>query len=359
MKKPIQIIVNANLLDFLLTYGQYLLNNQPMTIAGVHYTSAVDYCFQHSEIMIDCFKVLLKHKASITLAAESDLPIAYKILSNAACPLNSVVSESKLVREKDFYQKLVSSLTCFLIQNSEAEQALKKGIKKSISEYKEIIKHLKDSEIIAIPRCLKETSERLSQEIIKSPIGPMIMDVKQDPKFQKLSKEVRELQNQVLKISTPAEKKKLKDCMHKYLELMTERMDSIVDLQSEDVLPEVYRRLNEHKEYLLNSLRYKELTTQINSTTVGVRGKLNNTKRREHEDLGEEIRAYAKKIESEMSVNLSEESEISSSFNQLRSLLENLSTELVSIQKYVSTSKANFETFKDELEGTCAAAASP
>ncbi|KTD08088.1 hypothetical protein [Legionella jamestowniensis] len=75
---------NHELLDFILTYGDFNLNNQPVTIKNITYPSAIQVCFDlhsHQSSMGDCLSILLKHGASLCMGDTNGFPFAYSIMS--------------------------------------------------------------------------------------------------------------------------------------------------------------------------------------------------------------------------------------------------------------------------------------
>jgi hypothetical protein len=101
---------NAQLLDFILTHGECAINT--FLIKGL---SPVRFYFENHNSKfpkIECLSVLIKHGASLMIAAKDGLPIAYHILTTIQHPLYNALldnAQTTLAR-KGFYRALIKSL---------------------------------------------------------------------------------------------------------------------------------------------------------------------------------------------------------------------------------------------------------
>lgn len=349
---------NASVLDFLLAYGSYLLNNQPMIIGGRPYLSAVDYCYKNSETMADCFKILLKHNALITSAANDELPIAHKIIQAPDCALFKVVEQSKLLSQKEFYQNLASSLNCYLAQNPGLDAVEKKGVKKAMNSYRAAITQLESRNMMFATSEGREKLASLQKEMEASPAKGTIIQLQADPEISKLLKETGRLQKELFKKFTPIERKEYRGALNHSTDWITKQMDILTIVDVKKHKSNVLEALLENRCYLLDHLRLKEI--QITLKTKGGRNKELN---KEQQVLVEKINSYAKKIKSVTSYDMSDDfatSSVITSLKNFRKELGNLASVLQEfsdiIDSYKFLGKPEFEesTGKDaELENVC------
>lgn len=128
---------NVNLLDCLLTHGHFSINEQTVTVDAVTYPTAVHFCYEMSSAarpLVDCLAVLLKHNASIMHADRHGLPMAYRILSADAHPLEGALDVSGLLDSILFYKRLVAELELYLKTTSLSAKE-RKEIQQHISNY--------------------------------------------------------------------------------------------------------------------------------------------------------------------------------------------------------------------------------
>ncbi|KTD22107.1 coiled-coil-containing protein [Legionella lansingensis] len=130
---------DAELLDFLLSYGEYTLDNQPIRIDGQTYKSAVHYCFStcQKKSMAPCLSVLIRHGASILVKGTNDLPIAHTILSTPKHPLLPALEENKssTLQSRYFYTQLANLMQNFL-DTHDVDEERKKALTKHIESYR-------------------------------------------------------------------------------------------------------------------------------------------------------------------------------------------------------------------------------
>lgn len=106
---------NAELLDFILTYGDDLvLDNQVLIINKRKYTNAVAFCYEHG--LVDCLTVLINHDASILIPGADGLPLAYSLLTQASHPLQGVLAAcpEKTTSSSTFYFALKNALRRYI-----------------------------------------------------------------------------------------------------------------------------------------------------------------------------------------------------------------------------------------------------
>jgi hypothetical protein len=130
---------NHQVLDFLLTYGDYGINNQSITISGQTYNSPAHYCVQaytKKSSTKDCLSVLIRHGASILATAKNGLPIAHTILSTVNHPLRIALSENtdKTTQNPRFYQQLTVALE-YHLRTCECSDEMKKHLEQWMEYY--------------------------------------------------------------------------------------------------------------------------------------------------------------------------------------------------------------------------------
>lgn len=127
---------NARLLDFLLTHKHFAIN----TFIVRDNLSPVLFCFlkNNEEVpQVDCLSVLIKHHASIFIAAPDGLPVAHHIFNNSNHPLRKALIDNTATAlgRKSFYQSLVNSIECYLANHS-VEDSVKNILLFSMETYK-------------------------------------------------------------------------------------------------------------------------------------------------------------------------------------------------------------------------------
>lgn len=206
------------LLDFILTHGDFVLNDHPLIIKGKTYPSAVHYCFgedSESTPMCDCLSVLMKHNASIIVPNQRGLPIAHLILSTIDHPLKrafiSPEVKSKTLYSVSFYERLIAELTRYLAKPS-LDVTERLVIEREINIYKNELLILKSSHEGG--RLRKAVSDLSENPYIKLYIDHL----KRDPEFIRLNEMLKLYRNTLFRKLTHKEKmvieNKSADLMH-------------------------------------------------------------------------------------------------------------------------------------------------
>ncbi|KTC97952.1 hypothetical protein [Legionella erythra] len=126
---------NAELLDFILTYGEDLvLDNQVLIIDKKKYTNAVVFCYEQG--LADCLAVLINHDASILIPGANGLPLAYSLLMQDEHPLQRVLAAcpQKTTLSSSFYFGLKNALRRY-IASEELPANEQKKISAAIAYY--------------------------------------------------------------------------------------------------------------------------------------------------------------------------------------------------------------------------------
>jgi hypothetical protein len=179
---------NHELLDFLLSKGNFAINNQPLTINANLYSSAVYYCYKQNcknKPMVDCLSVLLKHNASILVKEENGLPIAHIILSTPNHPLQSALTanQEKKLNSVSLYKSLIADLQLYLSQK-QLEESQRLDIEIAILGYKDKVQNLLALSVLATPagRVLEEKSDSVGKKHGEATFGKDNLEkLKKDP----------------------------------------------------------------------------------------------------------------------------------------------------------------------------------
>lgn len=110
---------NAELLDFLLTHGNFPIN----TFIVENNLTPVLYCFEkHSDKTpkMKCLSVLLKHHASILVKKEDGLSVAHHILSSLNHPLHEafVQHSDVTIGQVKFYKALIRDINAYIVTHT-------------------------------------------------------------------------------------------------------------------------------------------------------------------------------------------------------------------------------------------------
>ena len=192
------------LLDFLLTHGDFAVNTHPITIKAKDYPSAVHYCFEHN--LADCLIVLIKHNASLMLKNENDLPIAHVILSTPDHPLHKAMhapdARAKTIGSQQFYCQLIAALHRYLRQHPE-DGAQRATIEDAITSYNFDKENLAQLQSIPGSKILIRKRDELGELLSKK---LMIERLKRDPEYHAHYLENQRAYNAYLRTMTPLER---------------------------------------------------------------------------------------------------------------------------------------------------------
>ncbi|KTD30183.1 MULTISPECIES: hypothetical protein [Legionella] len=110
---------NHELLDFILENCDLALNNQPLTIRGILYPSAVHYCFSKDSgatPMVDCLSVLIKYGASVIVRGENGPALVHPLFSSTNHPLMPALAANRkqTIDSITFYKILIADLKRYI-----------------------------------------------------------------------------------------------------------------------------------------------------------------------------------------------------------------------------------------------------
>ncbi|MBX9702815.1 MAG: hypothetical protein K2X39_01550, partial [Silvanigrellaceae bacterium] len=134
--------LNAPLLNFLLTYGDYAVNNQSLSVKGKTYPTAIHYCVAvHDPQKTNtecCLNILMQHGASLLLEGKNGLPLAHTILSTKNHPLMPVLQANRklTLQNRAFYRQLIAALTQYL-QRPNLDENKKIVLSQAIERYQQ------------------------------------------------------------------------------------------------------------------------------------------------------------------------------------------------------------------------------
>lgn len=131
---------DEHLLEFLLSCGEYTLDNQPLRIEGQTYKSAVHYCFNtcQKQSMAPCLSTLIRHGASLLGKGANGLPLAHTLLSTPNHPLLPALEANKpsTLQSRYFYVQLANLIQNFLMAGGMDDQR-RKMLTKAMESYRE------------------------------------------------------------------------------------------------------------------------------------------------------------------------------------------------------------------------------
>ena len=256
---------NHVFLDFLLTHGHYLLNNQPICLESTMYESAVQYCFQQGEPLLECFTVLIKHQTSLTTAVINGLPLAYLILSDLNHPFRPAIISQELITNKSFYSQLITGLTCCLVQTVD-QSALRKQIKKDINLYRHTLSTFPTEKL---PQSHREMNKALTMEIAKGTCGSIHDRLIQDPSVVKLTSEVHYIMKGFAKHLSFADRISYRQNNQTALKLTIDKLAMLQSVPYEQIVQGYTLVLHSQKQYMLNYLRSKEIEHLLKTSKSG------------------------------------------------------------------------------------------
>ncbi|OGV44651.1 MAG: hypothetical protein A3F46_08840 [Legionellales bacterium RIFCSPHIGHO2_12_FULL_42_9] len=103
-------------LEYLLTQGQFDINEMTIQSNDQGVMSLASYCFSQSSAakpLLPCLRVLIEHNANLFEVQASGLPLAYSIYSSNDDELMEAL-EIQHVRKPEFYKRLIAVLTLYL-----------------------------------------------------------------------------------------------------------------------------------------------------------------------------------------------------------------------------------------------------
>ncbi len=129
----------ADLLDFLLSHGQYAINS-----LQVDNLQVIHYCLLHQADakILGVFSVLVKHGISLTIKTEEGLPVAHAILNSSLKGALEADSKSTL-SNPSFYTRLCFGITRYL-QGANIDEKKAKKLKASLDAYQKTKSTLKN-----------------------------------------------------------------------------------------------------------------------------------------------------------------------------------------------------------------------
>lgn len=185
---------NHALLNFLLSTGNFSINNQPLNINTIRYPSAVHYCFSYDskkKPMAECLDVLIKNGASLhVMVGEAHVPLAHILLSTADHPLMKALDSNRVLtlNSISFYKRLMRDLEHYRKIN-QLDESQSQQLDTWFINYAEAIKKIE-----LMPDCSKPIGKNLdekqvaySEKIAGTHIGQFIKQLQTDPEIKSLS----------------------------------------------------------------------------------------------------------------------------------------------------------------------------
>lgn len=185
---------NHALLDFLLSTGNFSINNQPLNINTIRYSSAVHYCFSYDskkKPMASCLDVLIKNGASIhVVVGETHVPLAHILLSTADHPLMKALESNRVLTLSSisFYKRLMKDLEHYRKTN-QLDESQSQELDKWFINYAEAIKKIELMPDCSKPigRILDKKQVAYNEKIAGTHVGQFIKQLQNDPEIKSLS----------------------------------------------------------------------------------------------------------------------------------------------------------------------------
>lgn len=190
---------NQELLEFVLKYGDFDLNNQPVSIGNKKYPSAVCACLALNSAqspMTNCLSTLIKHGASPLVKDEKGLPVAFTIMATDNHPLRGALlaNQDKTINSVIFFKQLRVILLQFLAtQNSDA--SLSQLIDSELDYYSTRIEALLKSKSYDVSdRFLQKSLDYFAEKHL----GAMTDKLRRDPEIIAIQKKLQSANSELM-----------------------------------------------------------------------------------------------------------------------------------------------------------------
>ncbi|KTD19320.1 coiled-coil-containing protein [Legionella lansingensis] len=192
---------NPELLDFVLTHGDFNINSQEVHVKEKAYSSAVHACMScHSDSspMTDCLSILIKHGASLFVDSSNGLPLAYEIMTNDNHPFRGALlaNREKTIDSVIFYKQLRAFVTDYL-KREKVSQAAQKGFQEALDYYNTQI------EILLAPEMQSASAKILQRKFTffeEKHLGKLADKLRKDLELRAASKLLQEASRELLKL---------------------------------------------------------------------------------------------------------------------------------------------------------------
>lgn len=185
---------NHALLNFLLSTGNFNINNQPLNINTIRYPSAVHYCFScdsKKKPMAECLDILIKNGASLhVVVGEPHVPLAHILLSTADHPLMKALDSNRVLtlNSISFYKRLMRDLEHYRKIN-QLDESQSQQLDKWFINYAEAIKKIELMPDCSKPigKILDEKQVAYNEKIAGTHVGQFIKQLQTDQEIKLLS----------------------------------------------------------------------------------------------------------------------------------------------------------------------------
>ncbi|KTD16978.1 hypothetical protein [Legionella jordanis] len=289
---------NSELLDFVLTYANVDVNNQPVNIRKKNYPSAVHACFYEDAPefpMGECLAVLIKHDASLLLSDEKGLPIAYSILSATAHPLCNTLyrHREKTLNSVSFLRQIITQLTIYLAQNELSFSEIK-TIEAELEQFELQMKELTSLEQDSSTRLLLKKMNRFEERHLNS----FIEKLRKDEEITAINREIKDSAAELLSLTPKKQLRQAKVYVRNHLDNLDKFLSKfdISTLDFKTIKEQVLTNSKNHLQLIQKKTELLQLQQEIKTQVCN--GKPSKQQRRlanEQKVLLEEIRKLEKK----------------------------------------------------------------
>ncbi|WP_454782192.1 hypothetical protein [Legionella sp. WA2022007384] len=260
---------NSKMLDFILTYGDLDLNNQPVTVQKKQYPSPVQACFYEntpSTPMNDCLAILIQHGANLLAPDEKGLPLVYSILIDELHPLQKVLfmNREKTIDSVEFIKKLIALLRAHLTRGdiSPADANSTESEVKSFEQHLEFLQNdkLNNPSI----RLLIKQGNQLENKYLNG----LRTKLKNDPDIANLNREVQQTATELTLRLTKAQQRQAKLRASEHLddlEQLFEKFDT-TDLDFDTLKKAALKQLNKDLSLLTKKIELCDVQQELIGT---------------------------------------------------------------------------------------------
>ncbi|WED44533.1 hypothetical protein [Legionella cardiaca] len=356
---------NHELLDFVLTHGDFNLNSQPVTLKvktavmqEITYSSAITACISRdsgASPMVHCLSVLLKHGASLCVQGENGLPLAYTIMTTDNHPLQQALinNRNNTIDSVKFFKELRGALISYLKQGN-ANAIEYEAISREIENYDARIK------ILLCPELQTTEGKKLQQRFDyfeEKHFGNLKRQLKEDPEISFLSSQLEAVSKSLMTQSKQPGTQLFLRKTAKAVNVLDQLLDELgIKFEFEDLKPVVIDAL---KGKILLHTKIRELQTvqaELHSHPV-----IRKPSRRQKENLRleqvllKEIKELQEKYEITHQVDKLQESvaglaDLTAELNRLEKLQESLTSLSTFFKSLTKDTKALGEIESDSKQ---------
>lgn len=256
---------NALALDFLLTNCTFAINTS--LIDGL---PPVHYClFRDTETKpnIDCFSILIKHKASLMLKLSNGLPFAHHMFSTHHAFIKALYKyPDHYVGNPHFYKQLIKQTTAYM-KNKDMKQSTKTKLLVDIDTYRSHLNKISQTSWARNSSIISNNWQKVDEVIQRHDLSGY-SSLKSDPEIQASFAAYCDAANE-LRDCEKSERENRKKAIVSDLE--TETIDQILksfDPKSSHFKQDVIAKIDEYTTMIKISIEFKTLHPQLSTGNI-------------------------------------------------------------------------------------------